>query len=142
LKTLETTKTIDAVALVAESTDLVPVAGREVAYQNCIFPGCPNIASRSDQKCARHSRLHLLTKHVVEEVEEKLKTFSPEAADLVLEAARNGAAQGDHKAAAWILVHAGVVKPVAPEPRGSGATNGLTVHVGIILPGLPGAVEE
>lgn len=132
---------LDAVALAAESSPRTMATMREEPIIKCRHAGCDNLAARSDQKCYRHSSLKVVSSSLVEEVNERLKSYAPEAADLVIEAARAGAPDGDHKAAAWLLTHSGVVKPVAPEPRGTGLTGGVTVHVGIILPGLPGGDE-
>jgi len=127
---------LDAVAIAAESSALPTI--HEVAAQKCRQVGCENLAARSDGRCYRHSKFRPVRDDVVNDVNERLKEFAPEAADLVMEAARNGVAEGDHKAAAWILTHSGVVKPVGPAQSAPAAGGGLVVNVGIVLPGLPG----
>ncbi len=138
IATIPKTSTIDAVAIAAESSS-PPMLATEHAVSLCRQPGCENLEARSDGKCNKHSRLRPISTAMVHEINERLKSFAPEAADLTIEAARIGAAEGDHKAAAWILTHSGVVKPVGPSPAAAGDGNRLVVQVGIILPGLPGA---
>ena len=133
--------TIDAVAIAAESTALTGPTVREVEAKMCRHVGCDNLSARSDGRCYKHSKLRPVSTAMVEEINERLKSFAPEAADLAMEAARNAAAEGDHKPAAWILTHSGVVRPVGPSPAQTGGGERLVVHVGIILPGLPGAGE-
>ncbi len=127
----------EAITIASETVPLPTV--REIPRTRCAHVGCDSLAAQSDRKCYKHSKYHLVSSSIVEEVNERLKSFAPEAADLAMEAARAGAANGDHKAAAWILTHSGVVKPVGPAPAGPTGGPGLVVQVGIILPGLPGA---
>ncbi len=128
---------IDAIAIAAETTPMPAV--REIPARRCAQVGCDNLVARSDGRCAKHSKFMPVGVDLVHYVDERLKSFTPEAADLMIEAARAGAPQGDHKAALAILTHSGIVKPVGPAQAAAPAGSGLTVNVGIVLPGLPGS---
>ncbi len=128
---------LDAIAIAAETVPMPTV--REMPALRCQHVGCDNLAARSDKRCARHSKFMPVGTDLVSYVDERLKSFTPEAADLMIEAARAGAPNGDHKAALAILTHSGVVKPVGPAQATPSQGSGLIVNVGIVLPGLPGS---
>jgi hypothetical protein len=65
----------------------------------------------------------------------ELMARASEYADLHLVATKNAAEKGRAEPAQWALERIGVVKPAEPEP-GAGGRGGVTIKIGIALPGL------
>lgn len=97
----------------------------------CKEKGCTRRAARSDGRCSRHSGLRLtlaekknLARRIVEEDQAKY-------AQLHWRAAVIAAGKGDATPAQWALLHGKTVEPL--EKKGD---SGVTVNVGVVLPGL------
>ena len=99
----------------------------------CLSRGCTRRASRQDGLCARHSRFVLTTQEQKRRATERMERDADVYRRLQLKAAHIAAADGDAGPAQWALERIGVVKPL---PKDTGGHGGLTVNVGIALPGL------
>ncbi len=97
----------------------------------CKEKGCTRRATRSDGRCGRHSGLRLsrsakqaLARRIVEEDQAKYAALHWRAAVIA-------AAKGDATPSQWALLHGKTVEPL--EKKGD---SGVTVNVGVVLPGL------
>lgn len=99
----------------------------------CNEDQCDKVARYSDGKCLTHSVYHMTPEAKRDAVKKKFDARQSRYADLHLEAATIAAKRGDADPAQWALLHGGVVKPL---PKEAPDTGGITVNVGIALPGL------
>lgn len=126
----------DAVDLIRASIDkeLAEIgATQEDLVRRCPVSGCDNVVTCKDNRCAKHTRLKLGGKEAARIANEIIQDHAAELAEHVIQASRIAAADGDHKPAAWALIHGRAVAPVVNEAP----AQQIQVIVGVRLPGLP-----
>jgi hypothetical protein len=115
----------------AEPTDIDPTA------RLCLT--CNRPALPSNRRCARCAEAEQETKDILAAAAERIQRRAVEYADIHLTAAQAAASKGNAEPSQWALLHTRSVQPVETKSAGGPA---VTVQIGMILPGLPGATAS
>lgn len=125
------TKAVSRTPVPAEPTDIDPTA------RLCLT--CNRVALPSNRRCARCAEAEQETKDILAAAAERISRRALEYADIHLTAAQVAASKGNADPSQWALLHTRSVQPVETKSTGGPA---VTVQIGMILPGLPGATSS